>query len=466
MRLRRTVIVSALALISALSFDATPAQAQDPGRMLRPLITAPFRMILRGVPRARHRAHRAPRANRDTAGERTRAGGRRLAAATPAAFWPIGAPDAFEDMLGYAFWPQEYGRQFWSHGPRDILRAMTAPAAAFAARNDDAPPSRARLPALVSSANAASNDRAICIARVKEQAMRPLDRVADTIKLTAEQQQGLETLRTHVRDAIDAEAAACRGDLPATQPQRLRAMIDGLWAMRYAEVRIRPALETFHSSLTDAQKAQLADEPQTVGSSEAAPAVTPAAVCSEPVTSNANPFEPLQRALRPTDEQRKNLQMLYGASMEMAQFLNTTCPAETPATPMARLDAASDRVMALLHAAMGIEPMLGQFYGTLSDQQRRRFNSAIRECQTLRSATNFAPAISTSADLPNGLSAASASLTIVRSRAFAPSIPRMPTMVALPASASLPVCLPTSAGSPSTSSRSSAIWNAWPTAAP
>ena len=54
--------------------------------------------------------------------------------------------------------------------------------------------------------------------------------------------------------------------------------------------------------------------------------------------------------------------MLYGASMEMAQFLNTTCPAETPATPMARLSAASDRVMALLHAAMNIEPMLGEFY--------------------------------------------------------------------------------------------------------
>jgi hypothetical protein len=378
MRLGRTVIVSALALMFASSFDATPAQAQDPGRMLRPL-TAPLRMVLRGAPRARHpRAYRTPRASRDTAGERTRAGRRRLAAAAPAAFWPIAAPDAFEDMLGYALWPQEYGRQFWSHGPRDILRAMTAPAAAFAA-NDEETPSRRRLAALVSSANAAAaSDRAICIARVKDQAMRPLDRVADTISLTAEQQQGLEALRTNVRDAIDAEAAACRGDLPATQPERLRAMIDGLWAMRYAEFRIRPALETFHNSLTDAQRAKLAEEPQTVGSSETAPAATPAAVCSEPVASNANPFGPLQRALRPTEEQRKSLQTLYGASMEMAQFLNSTCPAETPATPMVRLDAASDRVMALLHAAMGIEPMLGQFYGTLSDRQRQRFNSAIR----------------------------------------------------------------------------------------
>ena len=189
-------------------------------------------------------------------------------------------------MLGYAFWPREYGRQFWSHGPRDILRAMTAPTAAFAAQADDVPRRRRRLPtALVSAANAAQSDRAICIARVKDQAMRPLDRIDETIRLTPEQQQGLEELRTTVRAAIDGEAAACRGDLPATQPERLRAMIDGLWAMRYAEFRIRPALETFHGSLTDAQKAQLAEEPQTVGSSEAAPATaTPAAICGEAVT--------------------------------------------------------------------------------------------------------------------------------------------------------------------------------------
>ena len=46
------------------------------------------------------------------------------------------------------------------------------------------------------------------IARVKDQAMRPLDRVADTIRLTPEQQQGLETLRTHVRDALGVLATA------------------------------------------------------------------------------------------------------------------------------------------------------------------------------------------------------------------------------------------------------------------
>jgi LTXXQ motif family protein len=370
MRHGKTVIASALALTLASPLYATPAQAQDPGRILRPL-TAPFRMILRGVPRVRvPRAHRASRANRNAAAER------RQIARGPAVFWPIAAPDAFEDMLGYAFWPQEYGRQFWSHGPRDILQAMTAPTAAFAAQARDEGTGRRRLPAaLVSAANATPSDRTICIARVKDQAMRPLDRLEETISLGPDQRQALNELRAAVRTAIDGEAAACRGDLPATQPERLRAMIDGLWAMRYAEFRIHPALAAFYKTLTDAQKAQLADEPQTVGSSETTPAAAPADVCGEAVTADANPFAPIERALRPTDQQRKSLQMLYGASMEMAKFLTTTCPAETPSTPMARLDAASDRVMSLLHAAMNIEPMLDEFYGTLSDQQRRRFNA-------------------------------------------------------------------------------------------
>jgi hypothetical protein len=389
MQHRTTIVVSALALVLAFPplsiVTSEPAQAQR--RILGPL-TSPFRMILRGMPRVRApRAHRAPRAtNRDVAGERSRSatrrqlarGGAAAGAAGAAVFWPTGAPDAFEDMIGYAFWPQEYGRQFWSHGPGDILRAMTAPSAAFVSQadaSDDGAAGPRLTTGLVRTANAAESTREICIARVKDQAMRPLDRIDDTIRLTEEQRQGLETLRTAVRDAIESEAAACRGDLPATQPERLRALIDGLWAMRYAEFRIQPALATFYSSLTDEQKAQLAEAPQTVGSSEAAPSPAPAAICGEAVTSNANPFDPVQRALRPTDEQRKNLQMLYGASMEMAQFLTTTCPAETPSTPAARLSAASDRVMSLLHAAMNIEPILGQFYATLSDQQRRRFNA-------------------------------------------------------------------------------------------
>ena len=370
------------ALLAALPALPTPAEAQSPRRVLGPL-GAPVGMMMRALPRPqyRHRLHRTPRAvHRDRATPRetptvARSDPRRQAALGAAAgaiaFWPIAAPDAFEDMLGYAFWPREYGRQFWSHGPRDIMQAMTAPTAAYA----PAAGADGRLPRLVSSANANEDNRAICVARVKENAMRPLNRIAEAITLDADQLQKLDHLRATVRTAIEAETAACRHDIPATQPQRLRAMIDGLWAMRYAEFRIRPALATFHASLNEAQQAQLAEEPQTVGTSAEPVYSGPAAVCSEPVSAGPNPFEPIQRSLRPTDDQRKSLQMLYGASMEMAQFLMSSCPAETPSTPMARFDAAGDRIVALLHAAMNIEPMLNEFYSKLSDQQRRRFNS-------------------------------------------------------------------------------------------
>jgi hypothetical protein len=386
MQHRRLLLVSAL-VVAALPAFSPPAKAQDPRRIFGPL-AAPFGMILRGMPRARApRARRAPRAvnRRPTirreapAVVRTRPEPRRTVAAAGAAgaiaFWPIAAPGAFEDMVGYALWPREYGRQFWSHGPRDIMQAMTAPTAAFASADGTA----GRLPSVVGAANASGAGHALCIARVNENAVRPLDRVAEAITLNPEQAKKLAHLRTAVRTAIEAEAAACRSDIPGTQPERLRAMIDGLWAMRYAEFRIRPALEAFYSSLDEAQKAQLADEPQTVGSTaEAAASNSPAAACSGTVAAQSNPFAPVQRTLRPTAEQRESLQMLYGASMEMAQFLTSTCPGDTPATPMARLDAAGDRIISLLHAAMNIEPMLKEFYGQLSDQQRRRFNTVAR----------------------------------------------------------------------------------------
>src|SRR5262249_35102116 len=90
----------------------------------------------------------------------------------------------------------------------------------------------------------------------------------------------------------------------------------------------------------------------------------------------------------------------------------------------------------------------------------------IPNLQAVRLATKRAAALSTSASLPKALSAACASPTRFSSRRRAAAGPSTPTSVALWAAASLPVALPTVAGSPSTSRRSSAIWNASPTAEP
>jgi hypothetical protein len=387
----RTILAAVVVVaITSPLFSSAPAQAQDPRRIFGAL-GSPFRMMLRGFPRGhyRHRAHRTARAHyrrpgsgpeiaeREPSG-RSAAISAGAAGAATAAFWPSTSPSTYEDMVGYALWPREYERQFWSRGPRDIMQAMIAPAAAYAAAGGDDGHARRRPVRVTGTVPASGSGQAACIERAREHALRPLERIPAAIELNEQQRQKFGELRTAVREAIERETAACRGELPATQPERLRAMIDALWAMRYAEFHIRTSLNAFYDSLTDEQKTQLAEEPQTVGGSgHGSSTAGPAAVCSEAV-AGPNPFGSIERSLRLNPEQRKSLQMLGGASMEMAQFLRSSCPAETPDTPMARLDAAGDRVMSLLHAAMNIEPMLNAFYGQLSNEQRARFNMAAR----------------------------------------------------------------------------------------
>ena len=377
MQHRTTIIVSALALLLAspplVIVTSEPAQAQR--RILGPL-TAPFRMILRGVPRVRApRAHRAPRANRDVAGERSRSatrrqlarGGAAAAAAGAAVFWPIGAPDAFEDMIGYAFWPREYGRQFWSHGPGDILRAMTAPAAAFAAQAD------------ASDDGATGARLTTALVRTRQCRRSPIARSASRGSRTRRCGRSIASTQTdppHARAADRARSAAHRHPrrhrrrsrrLPRRPPRHpagtaarhdRRAVGDALRGIPHP-AGARDVLRLAHRRAEGAARRSSRRPSAAAKRRRRRPRRRSAARRSPatPIRSSRS-----QRALRPTDEQRKHLQMLYGASMEMAQFLTTTCPAETPSTPMARLDAASDRVMSLLHAAMNIEPILGQFY--------------------------------------------------------------------------------------------------------
>jgi hypothetical protein len=383
MTLQGLAITAALAGLFTVTAIPPAAQAQDPRRMLGPL-SGPFRMMLRGLPRPRvgvpHRRQRnvrvpAEQRNAPAATERP-AARQKLARGAPAALWPAAAPTAYEDMVGYALWPSDYGDRFWTHGPRNIIMAMVTPSATFARGRE-----RRRQPnnRLVSAANAdetTGTGSASCVDRARAHALRPVDRIAEAIELAPEQHTKLDALRAAVVAAVEREKTSCRDDSPMTPPERLRAMIDALWAMRYAEFGIRTSLETFYGSLTDAQKKQLSDQQdrhETPASLE-----SPAGLCNAAAPARTGWLQQVERAVRPTAGQRESLKMLQGASMEMAQFLMTTCPQETPTTAITRFDAAGDRVMTLIHAAMNIEPLFNNFYFQLSDGQKARFNTLVR----------------------------------------------------------------------------------------
>src|SRR5262245_16509489 len=73
-------------------------------------------------------------------------------------------------------------------------------------------------------------------------------------------------------------------------------------------------------------------------------------------------------------EQRAALKGLQAAAAEAARVIKSSCPVETPTTPVGRLDAMLDRVRAMLRAIDLVRPALEKFYEPLNDAQKARFN--------------------------------------------------------------------------------------------
>ena len=87
------------------------------------------------------------------------------------------------------------------------------------------------------------------------------------------------------------------------------------------------------------------------------------------------PVQGIEEIVRPQGKQQTAFENLKQASTQAADELRISCPAQRAATPVARLDAAGNRLQALVQAAKTVRPTLGAFYASLSDEQKARFNS-------------------------------------------------------------------------------------------
>jgi hypothetical protein len=80
--------------------------------------------------------------------------------------------------------------------------------------------------------------------------------------------------------------------------------------------------------------------------------------------------------LQPNDAQRAKLDALQSAmATSAADTIKAACPTEAPDTPPARLAAAGKHLQAMLQAVDTIRPALHDFYDSLSDAQKARFNT-------------------------------------------------------------------------------------------
>jgi hypothetical protein len=99
------------------------------------------------------------------------------------------------------------------------------------------------------------------------------------------------------------------------------------------------------------------------------------------------PIDQIASAVQPTDAQGVSLDELGNASMQAAEIIRASCPAQVAATAPGRLAAMQQRVETMVKAVNLVQPALEKFYGSLDDEQKARFN-ALAEDQRRAASSN------------------------------------------------------------------------------
>ena len=284
---------------------------------------------------------------------------------------PLAWPTAYEDVVGFTLWPKEYAERLRVHGIGDVLATALAPSTSVAARmraslqqaRADEPNSAPIVPTC-GSVDLTSSDW-------------PIAQIASTVDLTDAQRDTLDQLKSALSNAVSSIKSNCRNDADLAPVERLRGMQDSLWAVHDAAQLIRAPLAKFYDSLTEEQKQKFAaPEPPKAGGRTMSRSDM-ARMCDLPASAEA-PMRQIEQGLRPTKAQRARLELLQKKSFEMGQFLMASCLKPVPATPAERLDAAADRVTAVIFAISNVNIALNDFTSELSDEQKTRLNSLVR----------------------------------------------------------------------------------------
>ena len=99
--------------------------------------------------------------------------------------------------------------------------------------------------------------------------------------------------------------------------------------------------------------------------------------CGEPKSSLTQlPIERIEAVVHPAGKQKEALDRLSEATKKAVEGLQAACPDDVPLTPIGRLEAMEKRLEAMLQAAaLGAADALDEFYATLSNEQKARFNT-------------------------------------------------------------------------------------------
>lgn len=289
---------------------------------------------------------------------------------------PPAWPTAYEDVIGLTLWPKEYGQRLRVHGIGDVLATALAPSASIAARTRPNKVQQARADETTGASATETPTAASCGSVDLTSADWPIAQIASAIELNDAQRATLDRLRTALSDAVSSIKSACRNDANLAPVERLRAMQNTLWAVHDAAQLVRAPLAKFYNSLTEQQKQTFA-APAAPQSSRPPSRSEMARMCDLPASADA-PIRQIEQSVRPTKAQQASLELLQKKAFEMGQFLMASCLRPMPATPAERLDAAADRLTAVIFAASNVNMALNDFTSQLSDEQKTKLNTLVR----------------------------------------------------------------------------------------
>jgi len=202
----------------------------------------------------------------------------------------------------------------------------------------------------------------------------PIAQIKGAVHPTGEQSAALDELNAALSKASDIVAASCPKDVPLTPVGRLDAAEKRLDGMLKAVQAVRTPLQNFYDSLSDEQRQRF----DALGRSGTAGATGGdlAQLCGKQAGGVTDlPIQRIEQVVQPTAQEQDAFNALKEASVKAAERLQASCPAQMPTTPLARLDAVETRLKAMLTAMHTVRPKLQQFYASLGDEQKARFDT-------------------------------------------------------------------------------------------
>jgi len=285
-------------------------------------------------------------------------------------FWPY----AYDDFVDYTFWPDAYDT-FWPYAYDDVFQGIYgayAPEYGAAYAYAGAPAS-STVYRRGSSAAGGGGAAQVCSDQAQGLTDFPIDQIARQVNPDRKQQGLLDDLKAATAKAVGILQAACPNDLPSTPTGRLAAMHQRVQAMLQAVETVRPALARFYDALSDEQKERFNALDQNAFGNAPQPDV--AQLCGNKRSSPASlPMAEIQQSLQLSRGQESDLRALDEASAKSSDILGASCPTDRALTPPGRVAAMEQRLKGMLQAIETVRPALNKFYGSLSDEQKARFD--------------------------------------------------------------------------------------------